>query len=416
MKSCSEMPYHIGLKVKIYPSNEQKRLIAVNDGAARSVYNHLVAVSNERYRLLKTADFVPAYRERLAYLRSVSGPVKNIKNARPYLYGKDVDEQAIANAKKNYQTAWKNQKERHTGVPVFKKKSYEQSYQTNAHYYMDKTGTLTSNVRFEDRHHVILPKLGRIRFDGSPELVDKVLSSIPDIRIGTITISRDTVGEYWASFSLASEVPFHQTLPKTGRKIGIDLNVIELVNDSEGGSFENKRFFSHAQKKLKKAQQKQSRMAEHAKKEGRSLKSSSNYQKQRHKTACLHRKVARQRTDYLHVLSKRMVENQDFISAEDLKVRNLLKNHHLARAIADASWRKFLTMLQYKGKLYDKTVVLVPPHDTTQTCSQCGYVLKGNQKLTLKDRVWICPQCGAVHHRDTNSAKVILQRASTLNI
>lgn len=116
MRSVSEMPYHMGLKVKIYPSNEQKRLIAVNDGAARSVYNHLVAANNEKYRLSKTAEYVPSDRKRILYLQSVTGSVKNIKNARPYLYGKDVDEQVIANAKLNYATAWKNQKKT---IPVF---------------------------------------------------------------------------------------------------------------------------------------------------------------------------------------------------------------------------------------------------------------------------------------------------------
>ena len=124
--------------------------------------------------------------------------------------------------------------------------------------------------------------------------------------------------------------------------------------------------------------------------------------------------MERQRAEYLHVLSKQEVENQDFIAAEDLKVRNMLKNHRLAKAIADASWRKFLTMLQYKGILYGKTVVLVPPRNTTQTCSQCGYVMKGEERLTLSDREWMCPNCRAVHKRDTNAAQNILNRGLQL--
>lgn len=410
MKKVSEMPYHIGFKVKIYPSDEQKRLIAVNDGASRSTYNHLVAANNEKYRLSKTAGFVPSDRERIVYLESVLGPVKNIKNALPYLYEKDVDEQAIANAKLNYANAWKNQKERHTGVPVFKKKTYEQAYQTNAHYYLNKNGEMTSNVRFEDRHHVTLPKLGRIRFGGSLKRVDTIIKRKDDIRIGKITISRDSVGEYWASFSLNSEVRFFEKLPKTGNQVGIDLNLLELVNDSDGNFSENKRFYVKTQEALRKSQRRQSRRAERAKKEKRSLRESVNYQKQRKETAYLHRKVERQRNDYLHNVSKKMVENQDFIFAEDLKVRNLMKNHHLAKAITDASWRKFLTMLQYKGSLYDKIVVLVPPQNTTQTCSNCGYVMKGGERLTLAIREWDCPRCKTHHHRDTNAAINILNR------
>lgn len=410
MKKVSEMPYHIGFKVKIYPSSEQKRLIAVNDGAARATYNHLVAANNEKYRLSKTARFVPSDRKRIAYLESVIGPVKNIKNALPYLYGKDVDEQTIANAKLNYANAWKNQKEQHTGVPVFKKKIYEQAYQTNAHYYLNKDGVLTSNVRFEDRRHVTLPKLGRIRFGGSTKRVDMLLERKNDIRIGKITVSRDSVGEYWASFSLNSEIPFFDKLPKTGKQTGIDLNLLELVNDSDGNSAENRRFYAKTQEALCKSQRIQSRRAEQAKKENRPLKESVNYQKQRKKTAYLHRKVECQRNDYLHNISKKFVENQDFISAEDLKVRNLVKNHHLAKAVTDASWRKFLTMLQYKGTFYHKTVVLVPPQNTTQTCSNCGYVMKGEERLTLAVREWDCPRCKTHHQRDTNAAINILNR------
>lgn len=414
MRIVAEMPYHIGLKVKLYPSDAQKHLIAVNAGVSRAVYNHLVACGNEKYRLSKTVSSVPVYQDRMDYLASVTGDVRNIKNALPYLYGKDVDEQAIANAVRNYKTAWKNQKERHTGVPVFKRKSYELSYQTNAHYYKNPKPGKESNVRFEDEKHVTLPKLGRIRVGGSRKLICMLMKRTCDTRIGAICISRDAVGEYWASFSIASEEPFHKALPKTGASHGIDLNLIELVNDSDGRANGNMRYREKSEQALHKNQQKLSRMAEHAKQERRPLGTSRNYQKQRQKLAAIHRKVERQRTEYLHVLSKREVENQDFIAAEDLKVRNMLKNHHLAKAIADASWRKFLTMLQYKGVLYGKTVILVPPHNTTQTCSQCGYVMKGEEHLTLSDREWTCPNCHTVHKRDTNAAKNILNRGLQL--
>lgn len=411
MRKMSEMPYHIGLKVKLHLSDQQKQLVAVNDGVKRAVYNHLVACDNERYRLKKTASLVPVERERLAYLDSVTGPVRNIKNAMPFLYGKEVDEQAIANAVKNHKSAWKNCKERHTGVPTFKKKSYEQSYQTNPHYYPGASSLSDSNVRFEDMHHVTLPKLGRVRFDGSPKLVQALLERTVETRIGTITISRDAVGEYWASFAIASEGTFFDPLPKTGAMHGIDLNIIDLVNDSDGNAAPNRRFYANTTKKRVKQQRKLSRMTEHAKKAGRRLSDCKNYQEQRVHTALLNRKVARQREDYLHCLSKQEVKNQDFIAAEDLKVRNLIKNHHLAAAIADAGWRKFLTMLQYKGEAYGKTVILVPPKNTTQTCSTCGYVMKGAEKLTLADREWECPNCHAFHKRDTNAAENIRQRA-----
>lgn len=410
MRKSKDMPYHIGLKVKLYLSYQQKHIVSVNDGVKRSVYNLLVSAGNEKYRLSKTAPYCPTDRNRLDYISSVISTTAGIKNALPYLNEEDVDSLAIDNAVKNYRTAWKNQKERHTGVPAFKKKSYEQSYQTNAHYHKDGLGHEVSNVRFEDTNHVILPKLGRVRISGSPKFIESLINRDADTRIGTITISRDSVGEYWASFQIASEKPFRDKLPKTGSKIGIDLNLLELINDSNGDSAANMRYHKNSMDKLTKAQHKLSRMQEHAKKDGRSLRTSKNYQKQRLNVAKVHRTVSRQREDYLHNLSRQKVESQDFIAAEDLKVRNLLKNHCLARSIADAGWRKFLTMLQYKAELYGKTVILVPPRNTTQTCSACGYTLKGNEKLTLSDREWTCPSCGTHHDRDTNAAKTILKR------
>lgn len=413
MKKMKELPYHIGLKVKIYPSNQQKHIIAVNDGAKRAVYNHLVACGNEKYRLSKTAECVPVYRDRLDYLSSVTGDVKNIKNALPYLWGDDVDEQAIANARQNYYTAWKNRKELHRGVPVFKKKSNEQSYQTNAHYYAkDTKDGRNSNVWFLDCLHVTLPKLGRIRIGGSRREIKEVIrrQERRDIRIGTITIHRDAVGEYWASFQIASETPFRETLPQTGSNLGIDLNLLELVVDSNGDILENPRFLIQSKDKLAKEQRKLSRMAERAKKEGRKLSDCKNYQKQRKKAAYLNRKVARQREDYLHAYSRHEIENQDLIVAEDLKVGNLKRNHKLARAVSDAGWRKLLTMLQYKAELYGKIVILVPPKNTTQTCSHCGHIMSGDEKLTLDIREWDCPSCGTHHLRDVNAAINILNR------
>ncbi len=405
MLKMEDMPYHLGMRVKLYLSPWHKHIVSVNDGAKRSVYNLLVAASNERYRMRKTASLVPVYRDRIDFVTQQVQSVRSIQNALPYLYEKDVDAQAIANAIKNYKTAWKNMRERHTGVPCFKKKSYEQSYQTNAHYY---SGSNRSNVRFEDAHHVTLPKLGRVRFGGSPKTV-RMLLDREDIRIGTISISRDSVGEYWASFALGSERPFAEVLPNTGRQEGIDLNLLEMVNTSEGVSYANMRFRRAKEQVLAKAQHKLNRRLERAKQEKRDIYSAKSYQKQRRKVAYIHRKIARQREDYLHTVSKHEIESQDFIAAENLQVRNLVKNHRLAKAISDVSWRRLLTMLQYKAKMYGREVILVPAQYTTQTCSACGHVCTGAQKLPLSVRQWECPQCHTHHHRDVNAAQVILQ-------
>lgn len=411
MRSVKEMPYHRGLVVKLYPTDEQKRLIAVNDGAKRAVYNFLVAANNELYQLGKVKTYLKPVAERIAYLKGVLASTSAIQNALPFLYGDDVDSQAVANAKQNYRRAWKNQKELHTGVPQFKKKGMQQSYQTNAHYRKDARSLNESNLRFISKHRVKMPILGIVQFAGSPKEIEMLFSHTQQTRIGGVCISRDSVGEYWASFSLASEYPFYEDLPKTGAMAGIDLNLTNLASTSDGEVYDNPRYLQKSEKSLKKAQRKLSRRYRHAKESGRALRDCKNYQEQRKKVAKIQRQIARQREDYLHILSKREVENQDFLAAEDLKVKNLLKNHTLAKAVSDAGWRSFLTMLDYKASWYGKEFVLVPPQYTTQTCSNCGYVLKNEERLPLSVREWICPACRIHHNRDVNAAQNILNKA-----
>ena len=410
MRTASQMDYHAGCVLKIHPSDRQKHIIAVNDGAARSVYNLLVAYDREIHLLRKTSIYIREVAERIDYLTSVISSHSGIVNALPYLKEEDVDSMAVANAIMNYRKAWKNMKERHTGIPTFHRKSSKQSYQTNAHYRKGAESINDGNVRFEDEHHIILPKLGRIRFDGSPEVV-RGLMNRRNARIGTVTISRDAVGEYWVSLQISSDDRLAEPLPETGSQAGIDLNLTDLVNDSDGESFENPRFIRAAEKKLAKAQRRLSRRAEKAKRDGRRLADSANYQKQRKKVAFIQRKTARQRADYLNCVSKQMIKNHDLIAAEDLKVKNMMQNSLLARSIGDAGWGTLLRMLVQKGETYGRQVILVPPEYTTQMCSACGHVMTGKERLPLSAREWDCPACGAHHIRDTNAAKNILARA-----
>ena len=210
----------------------QKHIIAVNDGAQRSVYNRLVAAGNERFRLRQAAKYAPAYRCHLQYLQDTAFSAAGMKTALPYLNEADVDSATVDNAFRNYRFAWKNMKDNHRGVPAFHKKSAEQSYQTNSHYKSGDTGI----------------------FD-------------------------------WCSIAIASETPFRMQLPKTGTMAGIDLNILELVNQSDGVSFENRKFYKEAERHLAKEQHDLSRKQVRALRENRSLLSSKNYQKQRTKAA-----------------------------------------------------------------------------------------------------------------------------------
>ncbi|NRN79724.1 hypothetical protein IMAU50064_01989 [Lactobacillus helveticus] len=171
-------------------------------------------------------------------------------------------------------------------------------------------------------------------------------------------------------------------------------------------------FYRQAKKKLAHAQRVLSRRQRRAKQEGRNLRMAKNYQKQRLAVAKLHDKIRRQREDFLQVLSTALIKNHDLVVAEELRSKNLLKNHALSQAISDVGWRRFLNMLAYKAKLYDKEFITIDPKYTTQRCHQCGTIMgqNGCRKLKLKDREWTCPMCQTYHIRDWNAAVNILEK------
>ncbi len=259
------------------------------------------------------------------------------------------------------------------------------------------------------KNHAVLPVLGRIRYVGSPKMLAKLLS-MTEVRIGTITITKDACGDYYASFQLASDTPFIEKAPKTGSKVGIDLNVENFYADSNGRIVDNPHYYRKARKRLAEEQRKLSRRAVRAKKEHRPLKSTKNYQKQRKLAAKISRSVMNRRRNFLHIQSMALIKNHDAIVAEELRSKNMMKNHALASSISDNGWRTFLGMMTYKAGLYGKTFITVKPKNTTQTCHSCGHILKGEAKLTMNDREWTCPACGEHHIRDINAALNILTK------
>ena len=413
MKSMKEFAYHSGIKLRIYPSRKQKTLIFRNANAARYIYNKMVALGKERYLLKKTAALCPADAARLDYVESIYGSATGISNMAPFLNEPGIDAQAKANAIQNYRKAWNHFRDAPgAGAPTFRRRKTEFSYQTNPHYKKGAMDMNDANARFEDMYHMILPILGRIRVKGSPARMQRLFKMNQYIRIGTITVFCDASGRYFVSLQLASDVPFFDPLPKTGSSRGYDLNLDNFYTDSDGNVVDNPHFLKERLAKLQKAQRKLSRMAERAKKEKRDLGECKNYQKQKAKVAKLHLQVRSIRLDFQQVLSKREVESQDLLCFENLAVRNLIKNHKLARVISDVSWSQFVSLCEAKAHAYGKQFVKVDPKQTTQMCSSCGHILKGENKLTLKDRFWTCPICGTFHVRDENAAKNILAKGA----
>ncbi|KRK86004.1 transposase [Levilactobacillus koreensis JCM 16448] len=263
------------------------------------------------------------------------------------------------------------------------------------------------SVRLNDSHHLRLPKLGRLRFKGLPS---KILDQTDDIRIGTTTVLMDAVGHYFVSMQLGSEYPFVSEQSVIKSKVGIDLNLTNFLTDSNDQVIDNPHYYRTIRGKLAKAQRKLSRRARRAKKSQRRLSASKNYQKQRLLLAKLQLKVANQRKNFLHHVSTALIKNHDLVVAEELRGKNMLRNHALAMSISDVGWRTLLGMLAYKADLYGRKFLTIDPRNTTQTCSDCGHVMAGKNKLTLADRKWTCPNCGVFHVRDHNAAKNILAK------
>ena len=410
MKKMSDLAYHYGLKMRIYPSSQQKRIIDLNGNIARTVYNKMVAIDQELYQLKQIKLPITSILLRIEELEKRKN-ARNMSNHYPYMQDKNIDSLAKANAIQNYQKAWKMFRKVHrTGTPKFHKKGYYLSYQTNAQYGKGtKMDVYSATVKFLDNKHIKLPKLGRLRVAGSHR---RIIDKKKDIRIGTVTVSKDSADRYFVSMQLGSDTPFVNKLAKTNSQIGIDLNTENFLTTSEGKVIDNPRYYRMIKGRLAKAQRTLSRRQRRAKKEKRSLRNSKNYQKQRRLVAKIHDKIRNQRNNFLNINSTRLINNHDLIVAENLKSSNMLKNHALALSISDVGWRSFLQKLAYKADLYQRTFIVVHPKNTTQTCHDCGFIMgSGNtEKLTLKDREWTCPACKTHHIRDVNAAQNILSK------
>ncbi|WP_334332280.1 RNA-guided endonuclease InsQ/TnpB family protein [Companilactobacillus sp. HBUAS59544] len=228
-----------------------------------------------------------------------------------------------------------------------------------------------------------------------------------------MTIRKSSTSKYYAILTVDEDVI---QLPKNNNVVGLDMGVSDLIICSDGDKYKTIRFDKKLAKKkyywekrlarrrtlaLKDIQQKKKYGLVNSK----PLNQYSNYQKAKLMVAKYSEKVANQRKDYLHKITRELVENNDLIVIEDLKTKNLLGNHKLSRAIANQSWRALRLMLEYKCEWYGKKLLIVNPFKTSQICSNCGY---DDGKHSLDIREWDCLSCGIHHDRDINASKNIL--------
>lgn len=290
----------------------------------------------------------------------------------------DVDKFALQNSLKDLDESYKNFFEGRSGYPKFKsKRGPKQSYQTNL---------TNNNIRIDSKHHrVKLPKIGWVEYaaDGR-EIPGEIIN---------ITVSRTPSGKYFASILCQVKI---KPLKITTGEVGIDLGLKKFAILSNDEVIENPKYYVKAQEKLAKMQH------AHSKKK----KGSKNREKARLQVARQYEKVANQRRDFQHKLSKRLVDENQVISMEDLRIKNMVKNRKLAKAISDAGWGEFRRMVEYKAAWYGRTVIIIDSfYPSSKLCGKCG---TKNVMLTLSDREWQCPVCGTIHDRDKNAAKNIL--------
>ena len=348
-------------KYRIYPNNEQKVFFAKCFGCVRFFFNKSLDDMNDIYKATgKFKNITPA----------------SYKDDYPFL--NEVDSLALSNAQLNRNTAFKSFFSHKSGFPKYKSKRNDQSYTTNNQ----------GSVKISDNNRYIsIPKCPKVRIK---------MHRLFEGTIKSITVSRTTDNKYYMSLLVETE---SEPLEPTKKMIGLDLGIKDLIVDSNGHKYKNHKYLTKSQVKLAKEQRKLSKM----------VKGSNNRNKQRIKIAKLHKHIQNQRNDYLHKLSKKIIDENQVIALEDLKVKDMEQNNKLAGNITDASWSRLVSMLTYKANWYGRTVIKVPNnYPSSQLCSICFYQNSITKSLNI--RKWTCPECGTVHDRDVNAAKNILSK------
>ncbi|MFJ8258287.1 IS200/IS605 family element RNA-guided endonuclease TnpB [Peribacillus asahii] len=379
--------YHKGFKFRLYPTNEQAIQFNKTIGCCRYSFNLALKKQKEKDLLWWITEEMFQNGQLLS--NEWKGPrfsantsMKDhtqFKKTTPWL--KEVDSTAIQNAIQHLGEAYDAYYKKEKGRPKFKSKKNDiQSYTSKCNY---NKGVGT--IRIVDENCIILPKVGKVLFAKSKEIDGKIINA---------TVRRTPSGKYFISILCeVKKEPTQLSMFETG----IDVGLKNFATLSDGTVIPNPKHFYRLEETLKKEQRILSRR----------IVGSQNWYKQKKKVAKVHEKIANAREDFLQKLSTTLVHENQVISIEDIRVKNLLKNGNLAKAISDASWYEFRRMLTYKCKWYGKTLVVVGSnYASSQLCHTCNYKNKEVKDTAIRE--WECPKCHTIHDRDHNAAQNIL--------
>ena len=340
-------------------------MLARTFGCSRWVYNRFL---EEKIRFFKETG------KSLSYCKC-SKMLTKIKTQDDTSWLAEVEAAALQQSLRNLDRAFDNFSKRRkqgVGFPNFKKKKSRKTYRT-------------PDAKIVDDSHVWIPKVGRVKA--------RITRTIQG-RITSATIKQTPSGKYFIVFT-CSDIP-EPPKSKDGKAIGIDLGIKTLVTTSDGEKIESVPDTRKLEKKLAREQRKLSR-----KKKG-----SNNRKKQKIRVAKVYEKIANKRKDHLHKVAAKIVSENQVICAETLTIGGMMKNHHLAKSIANQSFATILGFLEYKAREKGKTFVQVDKwFASSKTCHSCG---EKAASMTLDVRRWKCKSCGARHDRDINAAKNIL--------
>jgi putative transposase len=356
---------------RIYPTPDQRQMLAKTFGCARRVYNDALQVWHDAWRCnVKISD--SAVRARVTSEAKHTERREWLSEVSHVALGESFRD--AARARKNYFDSRSGKRKGPLmGGPRRKsKKDKRQSFRLARNgFSLRPNGTL------------YLAKIGDVEVRWSREL-----PSVPS----SVTVTREPDGRYYASFVVERD---SEPLPAIGKDVGIDLGLTDLAVTSDGERVENVRPLRAKARNLARAQRRL------AKKE----KGSKNREKAAHKVAVIHRKIRNARADYLNKQALHLVRDNQAVYVEDLNVKGLARTR-LAKSVHDASWGMLVRLLEEKAERYGRQVVKVDRwFPSSQLCSACGH---RDGKKPLNVRSWTCPECGVVHHRDVNAARNIL--------